>query len=151
MKLPSRATTPMLPNYRPEAYATAELYAKCITMFQKLIGEMRWATEIVSVDILHEVLLLSSFQAAPREVNLHQVFHIFYFMKNKPKLTIYFYPRFTNIYITSFSGSSAEEFKEKYRDAMEQLPKDMPEPRGKLFTINAFLDAPYASDKRTRI
>ena len=27
----------------------------------------------------------------------------------------------------------------------------MPEPRGKLFTINAFLDAPYASDKRTRI
>ena len=119
MKLPSRATTPMLPNYRPEAYATAELYAKCITMFQKLIGEMIWATEIVSVDILHEVLLLSSFQAAPREVNLHQVFHIFYFMKNNPKLTIYFYPRFTNIYITSFSGSSAEEFKEKYRDAME--------------------------------
>ena len=33
---------------------------------------------------------------------------------------------------------------------MEELPKDMPEPRGKLVTIDAFVDALYASDKRTR-
>ena len=33
--------------------------------------------------------MLSVFQAAPREGHLHQVFHIFAFMKKNPKLTIY--------------------------------------------------------------
>ena len=47
-------------------------------------------------------------------------------MKNNPKLTVYFDPRFPNIDPTSLSGSSAEEFREKYRDLMEELPKYMP-------------------------
>ena len=108
MKLRARATTPMSSNYRPDIDATAELDANNITMLQELIGELRWATYIGRVDILHEVLVLSAFKAAPREGNLHQVFHIFPFMKKNPKVTIYFDPRFPNIYPTSFSGSSAK-------------------------------------------
>ena len=76
-------------------------------MFQELIGELRWSTEIGRVDILHEVSVLSAFQAAPREGHLHQVFHIFDFMVKNPKLTIYFDPILPNIDPTSFSGSSA--------------------------------------------
>ena len=76
---------------------------------------------------------------------------MFDFIKNNPKLTIYFDERFPNIDSTSFPGSSAEEFREQYQDAMEELPKDMPEPRGKLVTITAFLDAYNASDKRTKV
>ena len=71
-------------------------------------------------------------------------------MKNKPKLAIYFDPRFPSIYSTSLSGSSAEEFREQYRYATEELPKYMTEPRGKLVNITTFVDASYASDKRTR-
>ena len=56
-------------------------------------------------------------------------------------MTIYFDQRFPNLDSTSFPGSSGEEFREQYRDAMEELPKDMPEPRGKLVTITAFVDA----------
>ena len=41
----------------------------------------------------------SAFQEVPREGNFYQVFHIFAFMKNNPKLTIYFDPRSPNIYI----------------------------------------------------
>ena len=70
-----------------------------------------WATEIVILDILHEVLVLSVFQESPREGNLHQIFHIFYFMTNNPKLTMYFDLRFPNIYPTSLSGISAEGFR----------------------------------------
>ena len=102
------------------------------------------------VDILYVVSVLSAFQAAPREINLHQVFHIFAFMIKNPKLTIYFDPRFPYIDPTLFSGSSAEEFREKCQDTMEELPKDMPEPRGKSVTITTFVDALHASDKRTR-
>ena len=108
MRLPDRETTPIPSDYRPDINTTAELYAKNINIFQELIGEMRWDTEIGGVDILHAVSVLSEFQSSPPEGNLHNVFHIFGFMKNNPKLTIYFDPIFPNIYPTSLSGSSAE-------------------------------------------
>ena len=69
---------------------------------------MIWATEIGRDDILHEVSVLSEFQSSPRKGHLYQVLQILSFMKNKPKLAIYFDPRFPNIYSTSLSGSSAE-------------------------------------------
>ena len=87
--------------------------------------------------ILHEVLVLSAFQAAPCEGYLHQVLQIFAFTKNNPNLTMYLDPRFPNIDPTSFSGCSTEEFREQYRYAMEEIPKDMPEPRGNSVTITA--------------
>ena len=46
MKLTARETTPMLYDYRHELDAISELDAKNITMFQKLIGNLRWATDI---------------------------------------------------------------------------------------------------------
>ena len=119
MKLPARATTLMSSDCITELNETAELDVNDITMFQELIGELGWSTEIGIVDILHEVSVLSEFQASPCEGHLHQIFHIFYFMKNNPKLTIYFDPRFPNINPTLFSGSSAEEFREQYQDSME--------------------------------
>ena len=108
MKLPARGETPISSDYRPELDPTAKLDANDITMFQELIGDLIWSTKIGRVDILHEVLVLSAFQVAPREGHLHQVFHIFDFMKKNPKLTIYFDPIFLNIDLTSFSGNSAE-------------------------------------------
>ena len=56
-KLPASATTPMSSDYIPEIDATSELDINYITVFQELIGHMRWATEIGRVDILHEVLV----------------------------------------------------------------------------------------------
>ena len=95
-------------------------------MFQELIGEMRWFTEIGRVDILHEVSVLSELQSATREGHLNEVFYIFDFLINNPKLIIYFDPRFPNINPTSFSRRLSEEFREQYRDEMEELPKYMP-------------------------
>ena len=51
----------MSSDYRPDIDATSELDANDITMFQYLIGELIWDTEIGRVDILHEVLVLSVF------------------------------------------------------------------------------------------
>ena len=80
MKLTARAKNTMLSDYRPELDATAELDENDITTFQGLIGELSWSTEIVRVDILHAVSVLSVFQASYLEEYLHQVFHIYAFM-----------------------------------------------------------------------
>ena len=69
---------------------------------------MRWAIEIVRVDISHEVSVLSDFQSAPCKGHLQKVFHMFPFIKNNSKLATYFDPIFPNIYPTSFSGISVE-------------------------------------------
>ena len=59
MKLPSRSTTPVSSDYIPELDATAKIDANNITMFQELIGELIWATDIGRIYILHAVLVLS--------------------------------------------------------------------------------------------
>ena len=53
---------------------------------------MQWAIEIVRVDIIHEVSVLSSYQDAPRDGHLQQIFQNFAFLNKNPKLTLYFDP-----------------------------------------------------------
>lgn len=149
--LPSNARTPMSSNsYLPELDDSEELDEEGITLYQELIGILRWASEISRVDILHEISLLSSYQAAPREGHLKQLLHIFAFLKKHPKLTIYFDPRLPNLDPNSFQGDNVETFREQYRDAEDELPPMMPKPRGRGVCITAFVDASHGANKVTR-
>ena len=76
--------------YYPETDSSPELDLEDTTLFQELIGILRWAVEIGRVDILTELLMLSTYQALPREGHLEQIYHIFAFLKKNPKLTLYF-------------------------------------------------------------
>jgi hypothetical protein len=153
-KLPPLRTkidTPMSSNYTPETDLSTELNAEDITFFQEMIGMLRWAIELGRVDILLEVSMLSAYQAAPRQGHLDQLLHIFAFLKKKPKLTLYFDPSLPNIDESIFTlGTTAEGFKEQYRDAEEMLPERMPTPRGRQVTITSFVDASHAANKATR-
>jgi hypothetical protein len=91
-KLYSKAKTPMTSSFVPELDGTPELDANETQYFQELIGMLRWATELGRVDILHEVSILSQYQASPREGHMEQIMHIFSFLKEKPKLSIYMDP-----------------------------------------------------------
>ena len=57
-----------------------------------MIGILRWATELVRTDILHEVSILLQYQAAPREGPMGYILYIFDFLDGKPRLTLYMYP-----------------------------------------------------------
>ena len=149
-KLPNKAITPMIQEYKPELDTSEELYNDDITMYQELIGELRWAIEIGRVDILHEVSLLSAYQASPRTGHLEQLIHIFAFLKKKPKLTLYFDPTEPQIDPNTFNGSTKEEFQDMYRGAKEQIPDHMPKPRGRGVSTTAFVDSSHAQDKKNR-
>lgn len=96
IRLPSRATTPMTSDYIPELDGTSELNPDDITMYQELIGELRWAIEIGRVDILYEVSAMSSYQASPHDGYLNQILNIFAYLNKNPKLTLYFDPMYPN-------------------------------------------------------
>lgn len=148
-RIPSRPTTPMTSSYTPELDGTPELDKKDTQFFQELIGMLRWATEIGRVDVLHETSILSQYQAGPREGHLEQALHIFGYLKRKPKLTIYLNPQLPNIDYSNFMAN-AEDFKEYYRGAEEELPFGMPVPRGRTVTITAYVDASHGANKKTR-
>jgi hypothetical protein len=151
-KLPGRATTPMTSDYSPELDSTSELKENDITTFQECIGILRWAIEIGRVDILTEVSMLSAYQASPRQGHLEQVYHIFAYLKYKPKLTLYFDPLLPNLEPSWSIGDNAETFSQQYRDAKEQIPPDhmMPKPRGRSVMTTAFVDSSHAANKVTR-
>ena len=87
----------MVTKYSHEIDVTAELKADGIQYFQELIGVLRWAYEIVRVDILLETSLFSTNLASPRIGNLEQVFHIFGYLKDSSKRKLVFDPGHLNI------------------------------------------------------
>ena len=97
--------------------------------------------------------MLSTYQAAPRQGHLEQVFHIFAYLKYKPKLTLYFNPECPNVDPLWFvQNDGPKVFKDQYRDAKEQLPPDylIPEPLGRSVSTTAYCDAFHAANKITR-
>ena len=148
-KLDPRATTPISKGYSPELDASSELDSKDITYFQELVGILRWATEIGRVDILHEVSILSAYQASPRVGHLNQLLHIFAYLNRKPKLTLYFDPDLPHIDYSIFQ-TDHDDFKEYYRDAIDEDPPRMPIPQGRDVKITVFVDASHGANKITR-
>ena len=57
---------PLASNYRPELESSPELSKSDeIQVYQELIGVLRWAVELGSVDILLETLLMLTYMAMP--------------------------------------------------------------------------------------
>ena len=118
-----------------------------VQFYQKLIGIIRWAVEIGRVDILLDVSLFFSHLALPRIGHLKAVYHIFGYLKQVPKRKLYFDPVLPLISEDRFHKFDWEDF---YRNSKEEIPDDMPNPRGKIMTTHCFVDANHAANKVTR-
>ena len=146
--LPNRATSPWTRDYRPESDTSAELNSKDATYFQSLIGILRWIVELGRIDITMETSALASMMALPRRGHLDQVFHMFAFLKAKHNGCMVFDPTDPDIDASQFvreDWSAAA-----YGECREEVPTNMPEPRGVAFTIRAFVDSDHAGDVTTR-
>lgn len=148
-RIPSKVRTPMTSDFVPELDGSNELSQEDLTFYQELIGILRWATELGRADILHEVSILSQYQACPREGHLNELLHIFGYLKKHPKLSVYMDPSLPNIDYSDFT-TNPSDFAEYYRGAQEQMPNDMPRARGHFVTMTAFVDASFAQNKKTR-
>ena len=148
-RIPGKVKTPMNSTFVAEMDGSQELNNEELRFYQELIGILRWATELGRADILYEVSILSQYQAAPRQGHLEQLLHIFGYLKKRPKVSIYMDPSLPNIDYSDFK-TNAKDFHEYYRDAYEELPNDMPRPRGHGVYITAFVDASFAQNKKTR-
>ena len=79
------------------------------------------------MDILLEVLLLSAFIAAPRELHLNALHNIFSYLKTHSSCSITFDPMLPNYDVEMIESKGWEEF---YEVADAPVPSNAPEPRG---------------------
>ena len=122
--------------------------AEELQVYQDLIGILCWAVDIARINILLEVYLLASQLALPRVGHLKTVYRVFGYLKQVPKLKMYFDPSKPMISKDIFQKFYWEDL---YPNACEPTPLDMPRPRGKSVSTHCFVDANHVGDKTTRI
>ena len=145
-QLPSKCRTPMTIGYRSERDVSAELTPEGIQRYQEPIGVLRWAAELGRIDILIETAMLLTYMALPQKGHMEQVYHVFGYLKTHSKCRLFFDPRHPDIDERAFSSYEWYDF---YRDAREQVPNDMPPPRGHAVSTHCFVDADHASNTVT--
>ena len=137
----------MTVGYRPKRDVSAELTSVGVQRYQERIGVLQWAAELGRVDILLETAILYTYMALPRKGHLEQVYHVFRYLKTHSKRRLFFDPQHPDI---DKHGFSTYEWYDFYRDAKEQVPNDMPPPRGSAVSTHCFVDVDHASNTVTQ-
>ena len=147
--LKTTARNPFPSGYKPELDVTPELNDELASRFLQLIGILRWAIELGRIDIFVELSQLSQHQALPRKGHLEAIYHIFaYLKKHENGARIVFDPKAPVIDERAFR--SDVDWSDFYGDVCEEMPPNMPGPKGKSVSISCFVDANHAGNMITR-
>ncbi|KAI2500467.1 Reverse transcriptase (RNA-dependent DNA polymerase) [Fragilaria crotonensis] len=147
--LKSTARNPFPSGYKPELDVTPELNDELASRFLQLVGILRWAIELGRIDIFVELSQLSQHQALPRKGHLEAIYHIFaYLKKHENGARIVFDPKTPTIDERVFNSDA--DWSDFYGDVCEEMPPNMPEPKGKSVSISCFVDANHAGNAITR-
>ena len=140
----------MRSTYCPELDVSEELSSSDALYYQSLIGILRWIVELGHVDIYLEVSMMSSHLALPRKGHMEQVMQIFGYLRKYHNAELVFDPSDALIDEQDFDRKDWASSEFGHVEGKEDLPPNMPEPRGLGFTIVAKVDADHASDTVTR-
>ena len=89
---------------------------------------------------------MSTHLALPQIGNIEHLYHVFVFLKEKPKLKLAFDPAHLQIIENMFQRHGWQDF---YRDEKEAIPDNMPEARDNGIYTHCFVDAELAGNTVT--
>ena len=145
----AKSNSPMDDSYHPEMDTTELCNPETISKYRSLIGSANWIITLGHFDIQYAVNTFARYSHTPREGHFKALQQIFGYLRkwNKGKIVI-------NNGIAPITNklklTKNQNWTEMYPDAEEDIPKDMPEPRGKEMRITTYVDADHARDKVTR-
>jgi hypothetical protein len=146
-RLPQQAVNPFPYDYCPELDSSEPLDPECSSVYQHLIGVMRWMVELGRINIATEVSLLSSHLGYPCKGHLETALHIMSYLSQKHKTRLIFDMTYPKIDMGQFPQYNWAKF---YHNVEKAIPVDMPEPLGKDLDVRMMFDSDHAGDKRTR-
>ena len=147
LKLRSGVKAPLSKDYRPELDSSPELNTEDASLYQSLIGSLRWMVEMGRIDICCEVSMMSSHVAMPREGHLQQLYQMYGYLKTHHNARIMLDPSYPNIEEDDFPK---HDWSTKYKTEGEVLPPNAPTPYGMELVIRGYVDADHAGDQITR-
>ena len=136
--------TPMAEDFHPEIDDSPLCSSDDAAKFRSIIGCANWLITLGRFDISYATMSLGCFNMAPRENHLKAAKRILSYIKTFPKGKILFdtsYPeRPKNVM------EEHDNWAEFYPDAEEEIPHDMPTPKGKSTRLTVYVDADHAHD-----
>jgi hypothetical protein len=138
-EMPKELVQPVETNDHPEVDTTELLDQDGINQYQSLIGELQWAVSLGCFDIQQAVTSMSRFRAAPREGHLRRLKRVFGYLKKYPEGAIRFrtgIPSHVEPEHTDFDWAHTV-----YGEEPEEIPQDLPEPKGKAVRATTCVDA----------
>ena len=148
--LKSTASVPYPTSYKPELDMSEPLDEDLMSRYKQLIGILRWMVELGRLDIYLELSLLSHYLAAPRIGHLEAVYHIFAYVKTNNKSSIVLDCKHVRLDESAFANVPMQSWHEFYGEVAEEIPPDMPVPKGNAVSITCFVDADHAGNVVTR-
>ena len=150
LKIALKAEAPLMTSYRPELDVSSELTLRDSTYYQSLIGILWWIVELWRINICLEVSMMSSHLAMPRKGHLDQVLHFFAYLHEYHNTELVYDPSDPVVEHDVFEQRDWMSSEFGAVQGKEEIPPNMPEPRGQGFTMHAKVNADHASDTITR-
>jgi hypothetical protein len=148
-KRKTTARNPFPSGYKSELDVTPELNNDLGSRFLQLISILRWAIELGRLDIFVKVSQLLQHQAIPRRGHLKALYHIFaYLKKHENGARIVFDQKTPDIDERVFNVNA--DWRDFYGDVCEEMPPNMPKPKGKCVIFSCFVDANHAGNAISR-
>jgi hypothetical protein len=144
---PKECSSPLDKSDHPELDTTEELPIDKIKIYQSLIGALQWAVTLGRFDIFAAVMTLGRFRAAPRLGHLERLKRICGYLRRHPDGTIRF--RTGTPDHQNYKTPVQDWQYTFYRGEKEELPSDMPKPKGKPVKLTTFVDANLLHDLTT--
>ena len=143
-KYPKEYKSPLKKGDHPELDTSNLLDMEGQKIYQSLIGSLQWTIQIGRFDVATAVMTLSRFRAAPRQGHLDRVKHIYGYLSKMRHWVIRI--RTEEPDISAYPESHHDWTYTAYWGAKEEIPKDIPVPRGKRVQLSAYVDANLMHD-----
>ncbi|MDJ0828176.1 MAG: reverse transcriptase domain-containing protein, partial [Rhodobacter sp.] len=149
-ELPRKEMSPLDKDDRPELDTSEFAGPDDIAKFQSIIGACQWMITLCRMDIAHAIMSLNRFRNAPRIGHIERVRRIIGYVRRFPHAAIRFRTGIPDH--ESVFGKEAKRYDwmlSVYGNVTEDIPENMPVPKGKPMRTTTFKDANLMHDLAT--
>ena len=142
---PKKTRTPLVAGDHPETDLSEFCDHDQIKQYQTIVGQLIWITGLERYDIAVHVTTMSRFRQQPRVGHLARLKRIIGYLANFPHGSLRF-----RTHEPDYSNLPHKEYdwqRTVYSGAQEEVPLDIPEPKGKHVTTATCVDANLHHDQ----
>ena len=144
---PKKSKIPLVGGDHPESDTSDFCNQDQIKQYQTIVGQLIWLSGLGRFDIAVHVMTMSRFRQQPRIGHLERLKKIVGYLANIPHGALRF-----RLHEPDYSNLPHKEYdwqRTVYRGAKEEIPHDIPEPKGKHVTTSTYVDANLHHDQVT--